>query len=512
MTGVQTCALPIWGSLVFLGELVTDAALDTTGTGQSRIDCEGCQRCVAACPTGALHDGLLDTAKCRSAITQKKDSLTPWEEEQIALGGLAWGCDICTLACPHNAHIPITPIGEFTRGVSPVLTEQNLDALLMNRAFSWRGKEVLARNLRILAKPTERTTTMTFEVLTPEQYREADDFIQNHPYGSFTQCTRWAQVKSEWGHRTIVSRLPSGIITGALLVLMRPIPFLKTVMLYAPRGPVCYPDDAMTIAALKEGVDSLAKQHRAYAFSCDPDVLMQNTAFIDTMKKLGFRHSYGPTGFEGIQARYNYRTYLNGCTEEEMFARLGQSTRRKVRIAMRKGVEIFVSGPEHLDDFVRIMRITGERDGFAVRPKAYFERFLAAMGEHARLYMGLCEGQVVCGAIAVNFAKKCCYVYGASDSIFRDAMPNYLMQWEMMRWAIQTGCDTYDFQGVSGNLSEENNPLFGLYRFKRGFPGQIDELVGEFDAVYRPVLFAAVEKAAAAAKGLRRLRHRRREG
>jgi lipid II:glycine glycyltransferase (peptidoglycan interpeptide bridge formation enzyme) len=239
---------------------------------------------------------------------------------------------------------------------------------------------------------------------------------------------------------------------------------------------------------------------------------MQNTTFIDTMKTLGFRHSYGPTGFEGIQARYNYRTTLNGCTEEEMFARLGQNTRRKVRIAMRKGVEIRVAGTEYLDDFVRIMRVTGERDGFAVRSKAYFERFLAAMGEHARLYMGFCEGQVVCGAIAVNFAKKCCYVYGASDNIFRDAMPNYLMQWEMMRWAIQTGCDTYDFQGVSGNLSEENNPLFGLYRFKRGFPGQVEELAGEFDAVYRPVLFAAVEKAAAAAKGLRRLRHRRREG
>ena len=144
-----------WGSMVFLGELVTDAVFFAPSAGQ-RIDCEGCQQCVAACPTGALHDGLLDTAKCRSAITQKKGSLTRWEEEQIAQGGLVWGCDICTLACPHNAHLSVTPICEFTCDVSPVLTEQNLDALLINRAFSWRGKEVLARNLRILAKTNRK--------------------------------------------------------------------------------------------------------------------------------------------------------------------------------------------------------------------------------------------------------------------------------------------------------------------------------------------------------------------
>jgi hypothetical protein len=129
-----------------------------------------------------------------------------------------------------------------------------------------------------------------------------------------------------------------------------------------------------------------------------------------------------------------------------------------------------------------------------VRPKSYFTRFLTAMGDHARLYMGTCKGQTVCGAIAVNFSNKCCYVYGASDNVYRDAMPNYLMQWEMMRWALQTGCEVYDFQGISGNLSEENNPLYGLYRFKRGFPGEVVELVGEFELVYRPLLYRMFKK------------------
>jgi len=66
-------------------------------------------------------------------------------------------------------------------------------------------------------------------------------------------------------------------------------------------------------------------------------------------------------------------------------------------------------------------------------------------------------------------------------------MPNYLVQWEMIKWAIQTNCTVYDFQGISGNLNPENNHMFGLYRFKRGFNGQIDELCGEFDYVYNPL-------------------------
>jgi epoxyqueuosine reductase len=112
--------------------------------------CTGCRRCEAACPTKALHNGRLDPAKCRSAITQKKGALTPFEETQIAKGALAWGCDLCTLACPHNAQLPLTHVKEFTDGIVPVLTEQNADALLKNRAFAWRGKEVLLRNLRLL--------------------------------------------------------------------------------------------------------------------------------------------------------------------------------------------------------------------------------------------------------------------------------------------------------------------------------------------------------------------------
>ena len=203
-------------------------------------------------------------------------------------------------------------------------------------------------------------------------------------------------------------------------------------------------------------------------------------------KKMGFVHSFGPEGFEGIQARFNYRLYLNKRSEEEIFMALSQACRRKVRIAMKNNVEIKVCTKEMLPEFHKIMEVTGKRDNFNIRPLSYFEDFLDALGEHARLYIGFYNKIPYCGAISTNFAGKVCYVYGASDNNHRDVMPNYLMQWEMIRWAVETNCDVYDFQGVSGNLNPEGNPMFGLYQFKNGFNGQLDELCGEFDFIYKP--------------------------
>lgn len=332
------------------------------------------------------------------------------------------------------------------------------------------------------------------EILKPEQYGEYEAFVSHHPQGGFTQSVNWQKVKNNWGYEAVVSRGADGGIIGAVGVLIQKVPVMGTAFLYAPRGPVCDLHDREVLADLKAGVDVLAKRYNAHEFKMDPDVLMSNTDFIALAKSMGFTQNYGPDGFEGIQARFNYRLYLNGRTEEALLANLTQTTRRKVRIAMKNGVEVRPVGQEYLDDFVRIMQVTGERDGFNTRPKEYFERMLSALGENVRLYMGFYENLPVCGAITTNYAGKCCYVYGASDNLHREVMPNYLMQWEMIRWAVETGCQVYDFQGISGNF-EEGGHMYGLYQFKRGFNGQVDELAGEFVYAYQPLKQKLVEQA-----------------
>ena len=96
------------------------------------------------------------------------------------------------------------------------------------------------------------------------------------------------------------------------------------------------------------------------------------------------------------------------------------------------------------------------------------------------------EGTPIAGTLAIHYGDKVWYLYGASSNEHRNLMPNYLLQWRMIQWAVETGCRIYDFRGVSGNVSEDN-PLYGLFRFKQGFGGDFTEFVGEEDLVLSPV-------------------------
>lgn len=346
------------------------------------------------------------------------------------------------------------------------------------------------------------------EILRREQYPEYEEFVSGHPRGEFMQSTRWQEVKSNWKWEAVVSRDGEGRIAGACGVLIQKMPLFGTSFLYAPRGPVCDIHDRQVLADLKAGVDQLAKTYNAHLFKMDPDVAAKDEDFLRLMDKMGFARFYGPDGFETIQARFNYRLYLNGRTEAELMAGFTQKTRYNIRVARKHGVEVRPAGPEYLDDFMKIYQVTGARDGFNTRPKEYFQRMLSALGPHCRLYMGFYEGQAICGAIATNYAGKTCYVYGASDNAHRNVMPNYLMQMEMIRWAVETGCDVYDFQGISGDMENENGHMYGLYRFKRGFGGQVDELAGEFNYLYKPVTARLVDAAIKANEQLRTLRRK----
>ena len=141
-----------YGSMVFIGEIVTNLKLPFAK--HEEKNCEGCMACINACPTGALGKNGLNRPLCRSFITQKKGGLTEWEAEQVAKGGLIWGCDICTLSCPHNNGLSKSNIGGFTENLVPVIASEDIDMLLTLHSYGWRGREVLERNLNILLEKT----------------------------------------------------------------------------------------------------------------------------------------------------------------------------------------------------------------------------------------------------------------------------------------------------------------------------------------------------------------------
>ncbi|NLT57541.1 MAG: peptidoglycan bridge formation glycyltransferase FemA/FemB family protein [Clostridiales bacterium] len=313
-----------------------------------------------------------------------------------------------------------------------------------------------------------------------------------HPKGHFCQSAIWSKVKNEWDFEVLLARDEGGALRGSMAILIRRMPGMPYRMLYSPRGPVCDIDDAETLSALMEGAKALARQRRGFSLKLDPDVTSDQTAFVDRMRSMGFTLHAEGKNFEGIQPRYVFRLPVAGRTEEELMAGFHEKWRYNIRLAARKGVTVRVVGREYLPAFHELMVETGMRDRFVTRPLAYFERMVEGMGEHLRLYMAFYEDRPIAGTLAIHFGDKVWYLYGASSNRDRNVMPNYLLQWEMIRWAVQQGCRIYDFRGVSGDLSEDN-PLYGLYRFKKGFGGELVEFCGEFEYCFKPGAARAVD-------------------
>lgn len=145
-----------YASFVFIGELITDISPEALGCAVTPLPpryCEGCGACRAACPTGILRG---EGSDCLSAITQRKGKLSDAEFDLMVRYDTVWGCDLCQLACPHvkrairmeNAK---TPIPFFTESRTPCLTyrmiEEMPEADFRARAYAWRGRKTLLRNL-----------------------------------------------------------------------------------------------------------------------------------------------------------------------------------------------------------------------------------------------------------------------------------------------------------------------------------------------------------------------------
>ncbi|MDE5976958.1 MAG: aminoacyltransferase, partial [Turicibacter sp.] len=113
--------------------------------------------------------------------------------------------------------------------------------------------------------------------------------------------------------------------------------------------------------------------------------------------------------------------------------------------------------------------------------------------ELQNLYEKHPNGITMSGIITTYFGNKSWYLYGASDNVYREFMPNYYIQWQAFTEAKMNGYRIYDFFGVSGN-TDESDHLYGLYRFKKGFGGKFTEFIGEFDYVINPIGYFAWTK------------------
>ncbi len=327
------------------------------------------------------------------------------------------------------------------------------------------------------------------ECLTLDDARDLDDFVRKHPRGHYMQTTYYGRSRPDYHWNAIVIRDSDGMITASIALHSRPSRFLGKCLFYAPRGPVFTTVDQFRqiIMAAKE----YCRKHNGYLLRIDPPISIEDKVFQQEAKSMKF-HFNPKNDYSTYQPKCVYQTSLKELTEDMLLSQFHSKTRYNIRLAQRRGIIAREGKLSDIPIFHAMMEETAKRDGFVCKPEKFYFNFLCAFKEHARLVYAEKNGQILAGAIEVVFGSTAWYVYGCSFTEGRENMPNHILQWEMMRHAMNQGCTIYDFRGVEG-LPISENPHYGLHRFKQGFNAIFLEYAGQMDLTIRPLATLAIQ-------------------
>lgn len=245
-----------------------------------------------------------------------------------------------------------------------------------------------------------------------------------------------------------------------------------------------------------------------------------------------------------VQPRFQSNVYSYENIEET----LPKHTKRLIKDANRRNVQIIHGHLELLDDFSRLVELTESRKGVALRDKEYFKTLLENYPEGGVIFLAVCNvyklnedaktkkvqlekeiveipenakkklhrledqlrslnkdiyeykeifdefGQkdkdiAIAGILSIQYGNTCEMLYAGMDERFKKFMPQYKEYVENFKWAFDRGCLWSNMGGVEGSLDD------GLTKFKDNFNPTINELIGEFDIPVYPIMYRLTQKA-----------------
>lgn len=325
-----------------------------------------------------------------------------------------------------------------------------------------------------------------------------NDAVAASPYASILQSFEWGQVKRGTWTPLYVRFTDAGRSIGQALILKRRLPGTPFSILYAPRGPILQDWTSKALHAVAAQIRELAGQHRALAFRCDPEIPESNVDAVHALRSAGFSRSS-----ENIQPRGTILLDLRPDAET-MMAGYHHKTRYNIRLAFKKGVVVEEkNSPEGVDLFYDLFRTTAARDGFMILSKSYFHHLHRTLGEKnlCTIFVATYQHRPLAAIVQTVFDGRMTYLYGASSNEHRNLMPNHAVHWRAIEWAKQRGVTSYDLWGIPAH-PHEGHPLWGVYRFKKGFSETETHWIGTYELVFRPVMYRTLMASAGAAKSV----------
>ena len=307
-----------------------------------------------------------------------------------------------------------------------------------------------------------------------------NQFLTQHPNAHLLQTGEWGELKSAFGWKPV--RVTNG--DAGVQILFRKLPLGFTVG-YIPK--------ANPSTLLWAEIDLVCKQNRAIFLKLEPDAWMNVEPETWNLKLETSPHNIQPPHTIIIDIRGK---------EEEILARMKQKTRYNIRLAEKKGVTVRTW--DDIESFHKMMLITGGRDGFGIHSLEYYKRAYELLQPKGlgEILVAEYDGKPLAALFVARNGNRAYYLYGASTDEERNRMPTYLLQWEAMKWAKVRGGEEYDLWGVpdedeatlEANFESRHDGLWGVYRFKRGFGGELKRAAQALDRVYNPLLYWAYLK------------------
>ncbi len=316
------------------------------------------------------------------------------------------------------------------------------------------------------------------------------------------QSWTWGEVKPRWGWQ--VERLAFEVddrpVASAQLMWRR-IGRSPIRIGYVPKGPFVPSFDPEMWSPVLDAIERWAVSRRLAFVKIDADVPADATELLAARQARGWHPSDNQ-----IQFRNTMRSDLKPGSDA-LFGAFHAKTRYNIRLAERHGVVVRSAGHAGIEPALRLYQETARRQGFAIRAPEYYRDVWTSWLEAslAEILVAELNGEALAAAVPTRFGNTAWYLYGASSDRMREAMAPHAVMWAALSWAIQGGCETFDWWGGPDSL-EPSDPMWGVYRFKHGFGARFEVQSGAWDFPSNSVAYTLFR----AASSLRSLTRRSR--
>lgn len=331
-----------------------------------------------------------------------------------------------------------------------------------------------------------------FELIDENTWNKS---INIFPDSHFLQTSLWANVKRENGwvpFYLLWKDLQGNIIAGALILerIVKILNLISAKVHYCPKGPLLITKDNDKINEVILGLQSFSKNRKGIFIKIDPDFVTEIQADnIEDFSFLNFNSDFPEflqknswiQSKEQIQFRNTIVIPLEK-PDEEILKDMKQKTRYNIRLSERKGVKVRIGDNSDFENLFKLYAVTALRDNFVIRSKNYYlnlwKKFFDA--KLCEPIIAELDGEILAAVIIYFYSGKAYYVYGMSAEKNRNLMATYLLQWKAIQRAREKKCKMYDFWGAPDELNE-NDRMWGVYKFKLGFGGTFVKTVGAWD-------------------------------